>query len=88
LRTTSKSGVQNQDLNIYYNMICDLAKESFDKPVEEIEINTFSFPIDRKNIPLAKEIICKCRNQLSQISEKDQPDQIYQASLMLFPLTK
>ena len=72
----------------YYEMICELAMDSMSLPVEEIEINTFSFPIDKKNIPLAKEIIAKCRNQLSQISEKDRPDQVYQASLMLFPLTK
>ncbi len=69
-------------------MICDLAKNSFELPAEEIELNMFSFPIDSKNIALAKEVICKCRNQLSQISELGEQDKVYQANLSLFPLTK
>jgi uncharacterized protein (TIGR02147 family) len=87
LRTTSRAGLKGRDLETYYTMICDLARESFDLPSEKMQINMFSFPIASKNIPLAKEVIKKCHNQLSRISEMDEADSIYQANLSLFPIT-
>jgi uncharacterized protein (TIGR02147 family) len=88
LRSTTRSGLKGKDLENYYTMICDLAKESFNLSPKEVEINMFSFPIDSENIPLAKEIVFKCRNQLSKLSEKGSQDKVYQANLTLFPLTK
>jgi uncharacterized protein (TIGR02147 family) len=87
LRTTTKRGLKLKDIESYYSMICDLAKESLEIESSRIEFNMFSFPIDEKNIPLAKEIICKCRNQLSRLSEDGDPNKVYQANLSLFPLT-
>lgn len=88
LRTASRSGLKGRDIEKYYMMICELARESFDLPSEKIEFNMFSFPIASKNIPLAKEVINKCRNQLSRISEMDEVDNVYQANLSLFPITR
>ncbi len=68
-------------------MVCDLAKKSFDLPIDERETNSFSFAIDDKNLPLAKELIWKCRNGLSKLLEKGEPNKVYQANLMIFPLT-
>ncbi len=88
LRTTTKRGLKLKDIEGYYSMICELAKESLEIEATKIEFNMFSFPIDEKNIPLAKEIICKCRNQLSRLSEDGIPNKVYQANLSIFPLTK
>jgi uncharacterized protein (TIGR02147 family) len=88
LRTTTKRGLKLKEIESYYLMICELAKESLNLEPSEIEFNMFSFPIDAKNIPLAKEIICKCRNQLSRLSEDGNLSKVYQVNLSLFPLTK
>ena len=88
LRSTNRSGLKTDELLNYYDIICDLAKHSFIRSTTEIEFNMFSFPIDSSNVPVAKEIIKKCRNQLSKLSEDGRPDQVYQANLNLFPLTK
>lgn len=86
-RTTTKHGEATGSANKYYSMVCDLAKKSFDLPIDERETNSFSFAIDDKNLPLAKELIWKCRNGLSKLSEKGEPNRVYQANLMIFPLT-
>jgi uncharacterized protein (TIGR02147 family) len=87
-RTTSKSGLKARDFEDYYSMICELAKETFDHDPSEIELNMFSFSIASEDISIAKEIICKCRNQLARLSENERADMVYQANLSLFPLTK
>lgn len=88
LRTTNRAGLKGKDLEAYYTTVCEIARESFDLPSDQIELNMFSFPIASKNIPLAKEVILKCRNQLSKISDMDEADKIYQANLTLVPVTK
>ena len=87
LRNTTKADVKHKSVHLYYKMVCSLAIKSIAVPLNQREYNCFSFAVDEKNIPLAKEIIRKCRNDLSKLSEKDNPNQIYQANLMLFPLT-
>jgi uncharacterized protein (TIGR02147 family) len=86
-RTTTKSDCKNDSAHKYYEIVCELAKKAISVDVEYREYNTFSFPISENDIPLAKEIIRKCRNQLSKLSENKDVNQVYQASLMLFPLT-
>ncbi len=88
LRTTTKRGLKLKDIEEYYSMVCDLAKDVLEIESSKIEVNLFSFPIDDKNIPLAKEIISKCRNQLSRLSEQGAANKVYQANLSLFPLVK
>ena len=69
LRTSTKSDQKHKGAQDYYYLICDLAKKSVSLPFTQRESNSFSFPIDDKNIPIAKEIIRKCRNSLSKLSK-------------------
>jgi uncharacterized protein (TIGR02147 family) len=87
LRTATRSDIKHDGVHVYYALVCDLAKKAISTPLELREFNTFSFPINSKDIPLAKEIMRKCRNNLSKLSESSECDKIYQANLLLFPLT-
>ena len=87
LRNSTKTNVSNKSAHIYYGLVCDLAKKAIKVPLDKREFCTFSFPIANKDLPIAKEIIRKCRNNLSKLSEGAECDEVYQANLMLFPLT-
>jgi uncharacterized protein (TIGR02147 family) len=88
VRTTTKSDIKHVNVKEYYSMVCDLAKKSIDIPLEQRELNSFSFTIATEDIPLAKEIVRKCRNNLGKLSDKKNTNQVYQANLMLFPISK
>jgi len=87
LCNTSKSDITHVNVKDYYRMICDLAKKSIDLPLARRELNSFSFPVAQDDVPLAKEIIRKCKMSLIKLSENKNTNQVYQANLMLFPLT-
>ena len=88
LRNTTKSDISHKSAKTYYSLVCDLAKKAIDTPLKLREFSTFSMPLNKKDIPLAKEIIRKCRNNLSKLSEKEGKDEVYQVNLMMFPLSE
>ena len=58
-------------------------------PPMGIVLDPFSEKVlSKEDIPLAKEIIRKCRRQLASLSDKDRNDAVFQTNLMMFPLTK
>jgi uncharacterized protein (TIGR02147 family) len=72
----------------YIEMVCELAKGALNMNVAEREIQCFSMAMPKDKLPLAKEIIRKARRQLSALSDEGQCDMVYQANMILFPLTK
>lgn len=87
-RVTTHSDKDHNNVKNYYEMVCDLAKNAYEVPLEEREYNSFSFSIADEDLPLAKEIIRKCRASLGNLSENKNAQNVYQANLTLFPLTK
>ncbi len=87
-RVTTHSDKAHNSARKYFEMVCDLAKDAYDVSLEKREYNSFSFSIADEDIPLAKEIIRKCRASLGNLSENKEATNVYQANLMLFPLTE
>lgn len=87
-RTTTKSDTHHDQAAAYYSLVCELAQKSIQTPLEEREFSCFALSLAKEDIPVAKEIIRKCRSNLGKLSQKKEADCVYQANLMFFPLTK
>lgn len=88
---TVSSTNDKKHLNVknYYVQMADLSKKAIDLPVEEREFQSFSIALSNEDMPMAKEMIRKCRSNLSKLGEASQGEKnIYQMNMFFFPLTK
>jgi len=83
---TTKTDVKSEDSKNYFLQMADLSKKGIETLIDQREYQSFSIPMDTKKIPLAKEIIRKCRANLAALSDKE-GNSVYQMNMSLFPLT-
>ena len=84
---TTSNDVKYDNVETYYSLVCDLAKKSTNLPLPQREFQCFSYAMPQDQIAVAKEILRKCRVQLLALSDTDKNDGVFQANLMLFPMT-
>ena len=56
-------------------------------PVQERDISSMTLAIDRKKLQKAKELINKFKDDMEELIESNNPDDVYNLSIQLFPLT-
>jgi uncharacterized protein (TIGR02147 family) len=84
---TSKTNVKSSEVTKYFHQMADLSKNAIEVSLDKREFHSFSIPVEVEKIPLAKEIIRKCRANLASLMSKN-GNAVYQINLNLFPLTK
>ena len=83
---STENDKKHESVKDYFVQVADLSKKAIDLPTEEREFQSFSLPLNKDQIPLAKEIIRKCRNNLTALSTQN-CEVIYQMNMALFPLS-
>lgn len=78
---------KHPNVNNYFCQMADMVKNAVDVPLSQREFQSFNMPIPKENLPLAKEIIRKCRSNLTSLCT-DNADEVYQMNMFLFPLTQ
>ncbi|MBY0415725.1 MAG: TIGR02147 family protein [Bdellovibrionales bacterium] len=77
---------KHPNVNNYFHQMADLAKKAVDVSLEERELQSFNMTISKDQLPLIKEVIRKCRANLSSLSIEN-ADEVYQMNMFFFPLT-
>lgn len=77
-------------VNNYHKTILDLAKFMHDKlPAKERDVSTMTLGVHKDQAPKLKQMIYEFRQQvLSMVSCVDNPEDVLQLNIQLFPLTK
>jgi len=83
---STENDKKHESVKDYFIQVADLSKNALDLPLEMREFQSFSLPLSKDKIPLAKEIIRKCRNNLTSLCSHDS-DVVYQMNMTLFPLS-
>ncbi len=93
--TRSKKSYRTPDdvadisLKRHHDQTLDLAKESLHRdPVAVRDFTSTTMSIDPKKISMAKELIRKFEDELSDLLESGHQTEVYRLSMQLFPLTK
>lgn len=87
-QVTSRNGQKINSTQMYYSQVCDLAKMAISFTPQEREFQCFSMAIKEENLKVAKQLIQDFRKKLANLCESDSAEQVYQANIMFFPLTK
>jgi len=85
-RISTENDRKHESVKDYFIQVADLSKNAIDLSLDKREFQSFSLPLNKNQIPLAKEIIRKCRNNLTSLCSQDS-DVVYQMNMALFPLS-
>lgn len=84
---TSFNDIKDSSVKNYFSQMCELSKRAIDFPLDEREFQSFSLSITKDKISLAKDLIRKCRNNLTALNSSE-GEEVYQMNMFFFPLTK
>jgi uncharacterized protein (TIGR02147 family) len=72
----------------YYEQVFNLAIDAIKVPTDKREFQTFSLPINKSTLPIAKNLIRDFRSQfVKAIEQSENGDQVFQMNIQFFPLT-
>ncbi len=80
-----------RDLSIQQSHLNDmaLAQEKIrDVPVDQRDFTSFTFAVNPKLLPKAKEILRRAQDSLSELMDAEDPQEVYKVCMYLFPLTE
>jgi len=87
--TTTTIDVSSAAIQKGHMEALDIAKERLvSTPVKKRDYSSNTIEIDTKNIERAKVLILEFRRKISKFLSQGKPDQVYQISMQLFPLSK
>jgi uncharacterized protein (TIGR02147 family) len=87
-KITTQNDVTTVGVHQYYKQVFNLAIDAIQVPVEKREFQTFSLPINKSTLPLAKTMIRDFRKQFAKaIEQQENGDQVFQMNIQFFPIT-
>lgn len=88
-RVTSKNDIIDAGVRKYHRLSSELAIQAVEElPPEKREFQSFSLAVDKKKIPLAKELIRKFRAQFAKAVGSESGNEICQMNIQFFQLTE
>lgn len=86
---TTPDDIANEGARKYHKGVMELAADALDKlPLDKREFQSFALAVEKKKIPVAKEMIRKFRNQFVKAMASEAGDEVYQMNLQFFQLTE
>jgi uncharacterized protein (TIGR02147 family) len=88
-RLTNNASVQLMNVVSYQRVMCDMAKEAFERfPTEELDMSTLTIAMSEDTWRRVKEEIASLRNRVKAMAERDSaPNRAYQLSYQMYPLS-
>lgn len=87
--TSTSNDIPNEGLQKYHRDVMSLASQALENTqVKDREFQALSITIEKKDLPLAKEMIRKFCKELNQSLLTTSGDEVYQLNLQFFPLLK
>jgi len=87
LKTTTD--VPSSSIRRYHKGVLSLAQNKIDQvPIEKREFSTRTMAINTKYLGEAKKLVKEFKEDMTSLLEEGTPDDVYQLSIQLFPLTE
>lgn len=83
---TTLPGVKSTSSRDYFKHTYQLAEIGWEFPLHMRELHAFTFKMNSKDIPVAKDLIRKLREDLTELSKKAENDSVFQCSLAAIPI--